>query len=197
VTANNQPVPITAPASTVLPAAGHRQYRWRNGLGESSEIAAERVSTTMPTGWTLSIATVEADLAFSSFPGMDRQLMALSERGLDLDIDGKRRSLAQWEIACFTGEAVVSSVAVTVPSLDLNLMVDRNRQTGTLVTSVVSGATEFTSPTGTTTFVVVLDGVISVGERTVDIHDALRVEPAHTCEARGHATVAIARISAL
>jgi environmental stress-induced protein Ves len=197
VTANDQPASFSAPPSTVLSAAKHRQYRWRNGLGESSEIAAEQVGTTISTGWRLSIATVEADLAFSSFPGMDRQLMALSQRGLDLDIDGKRRSLAQWEIASFTGEAVVSSVAVTVPTLDLNLMVDRNRHTGTLDASVVCGATEFTSPTGTTMFVVVLDGAISVGDRTVSIHDALRVEPAHTYEARGDATVAIARISAL
>jgi len=179
---------------TVLPAAAHRQYRWRNGLGESSEIAAEPVSATAPTGWTLSIATVEADVAFSRFPGVDRKLMALSAGGLDLVVDGSLRSLARWDVASFVGEVAVSSTGVTEPTLDLNLMVARGRQEGTLVTSTVSGTVEIIAPADTTVFVVLLEGELLAGDRALDVHDAVRIDAGGALPVAGSATVAVASI---
>jgi len=179
---------------TVLPAAENRQYRWRNGLGESSEIAAEPVSASETTGWTLSIATVEADLAFSRFPGVDRKLMALSAGGLDLVIDGERRSLARWQVAAFPGEVAVSSIGVTEPTLDLNLMVARDRQEGTLVTFTVLGLVEIVAPEDTTIFVVLLEGELSAGDRALDVHDAVRIDAGGALPVAGSATVAVARI---
>jgi hypothetical protein len=179
---------------TVLPAAGHRRYRWRNGQGEAAEIAAEPVNTATLKGWTLSVATVESDVAFSSFPGLDRHLMALSPGGLDLVVDAKLRSLARWDVASFAGEAAVSSVGIHVPTLDLNLMVARDRQEGLLVTMPVAGTIVLSGSRGCTSFVVLLEGRLSIRDRELGPLDVLRIDAGVDCRVTGTATVAIALI---
>lgn len=198
-------------ALVLLPADRHRSYRWRNGLGTATEIAVEPVGfrsdggradgegdAPAAPGWTLSIATVESDVAFSSFPGVDRQLMALSAGGLGLVIDGEPVELARWQVAAFDGASAVSSRGVVGPTLDLNLMVSRDRFRGSLEVGVVDGSRLVTTPPGATTFVVFLDGTVSAAgpglERcALDVHDALRLE-AGTLSLTGDATIALARI---
>lgn len=191
-----------APGVVLLPAAGHRSYRWRNGLGTATEIAAEPVrrqaegDADVPDGpgWTLSIATVESDVAFSAFPGVDRQLMALSTGGLGLVIDGEPVELDRWQVAAFDGAAAVASRGVVGPTLDLNLMVSRDRFRGSLEVAVVDGSRLVTTTLGTTTFVVFLDGLLSAeGHGSLDVHDTLRLD-AGTLLLTGDATIAIARI---
>ncbi len=194
------------PGVVLLPATGHRSYRWRNGLGTATEIAAEPVrreaegDVDVPDGpgWTLSIATVESDVAFSVFPGVDRQLMALSAGGLGLVIDGEPVELDRWQVAAFDGAAVVASTGVAGPTLDLNLMVSRDRFRGSLEAVVVSGSATVTTPSGATTFVVLLDGAVSVegpglGRSALAQHDTLRLK-AGSLSLTGDATIAIARI---
>lgn len=194
-----------------LPASGHRSYRWRNGLGTAMEIAAEHVgdqvrgdgATDVPVvpGWTLSIATVESDVAFSSFPGVDRRLMALSEGGLGLLVDGEPVELDRWQVATFDGASAVSSTGVVGPTLDLNLMVSRDRFRGSLETVVVEGSRLVTAAPGAISFVVLLDGTVSaegpgVERGALERHDTLRLE-AGTLSLTGEATFALARIHPL
>ena len=197
-----------------LPASGHRSYRWRNGLGTAAEIAAEPAEAgnggdgtatrdgrgDAPTGpgWTLSIATVDADVVFSSFPGVDRQLMALSSGGLGLVIDGERVELDRWQVAAFDGASAVSSRGVVGPTLDLNLMVSRDRFRGSLEVGVVDGSRLVTTPPGATTFVVFLDGLLSaegpgLSPGALQRHDTLRLE-AGTLSLTGDATIALAQV---
>ncbi|TKJ95791.1 hypothetical protein PlfCFBP13513_18520 [Plantibacter flavus] len=196
-------------ALMLLPADRHRSYRWRNGLGTATEIAVEAVGlrtdgglgggdAPAAPGWTLSIATVESDVAFSSFPGVDRQLMALSSGGLGLVIDGERVELDRWQVAAFDGASAVSSRGVVGPTLDLNLMVSRDRFRGSLEVGVVDGSRLVTTPPGATTFVVLLDGLLSaegpgLGPGALQRHDTLRLE-AGTLSLTGDATIALARI---
>ncbi|WP_138945458.1 HutD family protein [Plantibacter sp. M259] len=196
-------------ALVLLPADRHRSYRWRNGLGTATEMAVESVGlrtdggrddgdAPAAPGWTLSIATVESDVAFSSFPGVDRQLMALSAGGLGLVIDGEPVELDRWQVAAFDGASAVSSRGVVGPTLDLNLMVSRDRFRGSLEVGVVDGSRLVTTPPGATTFVVLLDGTVSAAgpgldRCALDVHDALRLE-AGTLSLTGDATIALARI---
>lgn len=193
----------------LLPADRHRSYRWRNGLGTATEIAVEAVGlrtdggrgdgdTPAAPGWTLSIATVESDVAFSSFPGVDRQLMALSAGGLGLVIDGEPVELDRWQVATFDGASAVSSRGVVGPTLDLNLMVSRDRFRGSLEVGVVDGSRLVTTPPGATTFVVFLDGLLSatgpgLGPGALRRHDTLRLE-AGTLSLTGDAMIALAQV---
>lgn len=179
----------------LLPAIGHRRYRWRNGLGAAAEIAAGPRPPTDVAGWTLSIATVASDVAFSSFPGMHRKLMALSPGGLGLVLDGRARSLAQWEVAAFAGEDAVSSVGVAGPTLDLNLMIERRRFAGSLATVSVDGATAIAAPAGSTTVLVHLGGIVEAEGRALAAHDAVRVDAGATCRLAGDGILALVRIA--
>jgi environmental stress-induced protein Ves len=192
---------LTAAARiTVLPAHGHRRYRWRNGLGEATEIATgpRGPGPDGPAGWTLSIATVDSDVDFSRFPGLDRRLMALSAGTLGLRVDGRPVTLRRWEVAAFDGEAAVGAVGVDRPTLDLNLMMARDRFHGSLRAEAVAGRTTVQAPSGATVVVVVLDGTVALDDgipdgRALEVHDAVLTGSGPVVLA-GTGTVAVARI---
>jgi environmental stress-induced protein Ves len=149
--------------------------------------------------WTLSIATIASDVAFSSFPGVARWLMALSEGGLRLVIDGEALELKRWEVVTFDGASDVASTGVKHPTLDLNLMVARERWHGSLDFHVVDGAAAISPRPASETIVVLLDGAVSVDGpgfdgSGLDLHDALRLG-SDPLSLTGDAAVAIARIS--
>ena len=83
-----------------LPAYGYRRLRWRNGLGWTREIHVGRSVGAVGDGaddwdWRLSIAEIEADAAYSPFPGVEREQVLLAGEGLLLDFGcGDRRLLA-------------------------------------------------------------------------------------------------------
>jgi environmental stress-induced protein Ves len=63
----------------------YERTRWKNGGGWTTQIARE------PPGsgdfrWRVSIAEIEHDGPFSSFPGVDRDLVLLDGEGIELDI---------------------------------------------------------------------------------------------------------------
>jgi environmental stress-induced protein Ves len=66
----------------------HQDYRrmaWKNGGGETAEIAIFPEDATLDTfDWRVSTATVGADGPFSIFPGVDRSLSVLQGSGLTL-----------------------------------------------------------------------------------------------------------------
>ncbi|KJQ55263.1 HutD/Ves family protein [Microbacterium sp. SA39] len=181
---------------TVLPAAGRRRYRWRNGLGVAEEIAVESSETradSLP-AWTLSIATVEADVTFSEFPGVDRWLMALSADGIGLMIDGTTQLLEHWQVAAFAGEASAASTGVDRPTLDLNLMVERGLHHGSLSAHRVEGAETIDLANEHTTILVLLDGRLSVQDVALSKYDALLLHTGGT-RVTGHGIIALASIS--
>src|SRR5690606_10863682 len=66
------------PSARILPAAAYRRGRWRNGAGWTRQIHAEpSADATHEWDWRLSIAEIESDAPFSSFPGVDRELVLL------------------------------------------------------------------------------------------------------------------------
>jgi environmental stress-induced protein Ves len=113
--------------SWVIPANEYRRERWRNQMGWTREIykALDRDEW----DWRLSIAEIERDSAFSSFPGVDRELVLLSGNGLRLRFaDGEVHELHPPHGKLrFAGEQAVTGELVDGPTHDFNLMWRRER----------------------------------------------------------------------
>ncbi|MEP6633148.1 MAG: HutD family protein [Luteimonas sp.] len=71
--------------SQIIPANEYRRVRWKNQLGWTREIV--RVPDRDDWDWRLSIAEIEHDAAFSTFPGIERELVLLTGNGLRLRFD--------------------------------------------------------------------------------------------------------------
>lgn len=114
-------------SSWVIPANEYRRERWRNQLGWTREIC--RSPDNNDWNWRLSIAEIERDSAFSSFPGIDRELVLLSGGGLRLRFDGGevRELLPPHDRLRFAGECAVTGELIDGPTHDFNLMWRRDR----------------------------------------------------------------------
>lgn len=123
------PVQDTRMASTshVIPANEYRRERWRNSAGWTREICKSPDADGWH--WRLSIAEIEQDAQFSSFPGIDRELVLLSGQGLILRFgDGELQTLEPPHgRARFAGERDVRGELVDGPTHDFNLMWRRDR----------------------------------------------------------------------
>jgi environmental stress-induced protein Ves len=83
--------------------------RWRNGRGETREIAAWPAGSTLDSfEWRVSIATIVEDVAFSRFPGVARTTVLLSGAGLRLAGAATRIELARRHaVATYHGDEEV------------------------------------------------------------------------------------------
>jgi len=98
---------------------------WRNGGGETREIIS------YPPGspdfdWRISIATIAADGAFSSFPGVDRIITLLSGDVTLYRHDALYRRLPLHQPFAFAGEEPINARLSGQTSTDFNLMARRN-----------------------------------------------------------------------
>jgi len=108
-----------------IPPSSHRRTRWKNDGGWTTEIAR---SGDDDYRWRISIAEIESDGPFSSFPGIERDLLLLEGNGIELDIDGAptRRLVQRFERVRFAGEAAVDCRLVAGPTRDFNVMARRD-----------------------------------------------------------------------
>lgn len=113
----------------IIPANEYRRERWRNGLGWTRQIHADINPTTDDWDWRLSIAEIEQDAPFSTFPGVDRVLVLLSGNGLRLRFDdGQTHELQPpHQQFRFAGERAVTGELVDGTTHDFNLMWRRDR----------------------------------------------------------------------
>ena len=118
---------MDAARSRVILANEYRRTRWKNGLGWTREIA--RSPEAGDWDWRLSIAEIERDAEFSSFPGIDRELVLLSGNGLRLVFDdGEMHALQPpHDRLRFAGERKVRGELIDGPTHDFNLMWRRGR----------------------------------------------------------------------
>ena len=95
---------------------------WRNGGGRTRELLVH------PTGtdWRLrvSLADIEADGPFSSFPGVERWFAVVEGAGVLLQFSsGERRVCRGDSPLCFDGATAPGCSLIDGPTRDLNLMV--------------------------------------------------------------------------
>lgn len=100
--------------------------RWRNGGGRTCELLAWPAAA----DWRVrvSVADIEADGPFSSFPGVHRFFAVLEGAGVELTVDGRaQRVLRDGAAVQFAGHAMTSCRLLDGPTRDLNLMVRGGR----------------------------------------------------------------------
>ena len=115
-----------AERTRVIPANTYRRERWKNGLGWTREIARSEGSGEW--SWRLSIAEIEDDAPFSTFEGIDRELVLLTGNGLQLSFaDGAQHTLLPpHDRLRFAGERGALGTLIDGPTQDFNLMWRRN-----------------------------------------------------------------------
>lgn len=94
---------------------------WRNGCGRTRELVAWPDAH----DWRLrvSVADIESDGPFSSFPGVHRSFAVIEGVGVELDIDGDLHRLTRNDAPfAFDGNAPASCRLIDGPTRDLNLM---------------------------------------------------------------------------
>ena len=118
--------PPAHPQSRVVRVSGYARMRWKNGAGWTSEIL--RVPDGDDWQWRLSIADIDADAAFSTFAGVERELVLLSGNGLHLRFDdGETRELLPPHARLrFDGARSAFGELVDGPTRDFNLMWKRD-----------------------------------------------------------------------
>jgi environmental stress-induced protein Ves len=181
----------------LLPRNERTPLPWKNGGGTTTDVAV------YPPGsaggdfdWRVSVATIESDSVFSSFPGVDRVLMPLSPGGLALQDAGGRHPIARFEPFGFAGETPIEAVDVAQRSLDLNLMTRRGAVEGSMTRTRVEGVHEFSRAVDGIGLIVVLEGELTTDDGAVlEALDAVQLDAGVT-QFRGRALVAVILLSA-
>ncbi|MGK9039542.1 HutD family protein [Rhizobium sp. SA279] len=115
---------------TLLRASDYKRMPWKNGGGETVEIAIFPPASSVENfDWRISMATVTSDGPFSIFPGIDRTLSILEGNGMALAIAAGDLLLLTMESPPLPFPADVP-VNATLPDgaiTDLNVMTRRSR----------------------------------------------------------------------
>lgn len=114
----------------ILRASDYRRMAWKNGGGETVEIAVFPAGASIEDfDWRISMATVASNGPFSSFPGVDRTLSVLSGAGMELTIDNAPPlALYPGSDPCpFPADKPTSARLVNGVVTDLNVMTRRGR----------------------------------------------------------------------
>ena len=120
-----------APLLRRITPADHLIMPWKNGLGFTREIAIDPPGAAMNDAgfrWRLSIAAVDQSGPFSSFPGIDRTIMVIDGKGMELAVAGQapQRLDRCFLPFSFPGDAATECKLIDGPIRDFNLMVNRN-----------------------------------------------------------------------
>jgi len=150
--------------------------RWKNDGGWTTELAV------WPEGaggfdWRVSIAEVDADCAFSHFPGVDRSILVLAGAGFDLHVDGDPP--AQLRLGgpahAFSGDRTTRCTLVGGPTRDFNVMSRRGRVHHSLDTA--HAPTTLDRRAGCGWVVYVVSGDITVADTRAAAGDCVVLEP--------------------
>lgn len=89
----------------LLEPAQFKTIPWKNGQGETTELAINENSSLDDFDWRLSIASVVKDGAFSNFNGYSRHLILIEGEGISLTHDNKRTDTLNelLDVASFSG----------------------------------------------------------------------------------------------
>lgn len=151
-------VEVSPQPAQVLRAQDYRRMRWRNGAGWTSEVF--RFPDADDWHWRLSIAEVETDAPFSTFPGVERALVLLGGNGMRLHFDDgeSRELLPPHGVLRFSGERPLVGELIDGRSRDFNLMWRRDLVDAQLWRRPLAGAMVLFADPGETWVVHMLSG---------------------------------------
>ena len=115
----------------IVKPAQFNTIAWKNGQGETTELAISEGGDLHNFDWRLSIASVNNDGFFSNFNGYQRNLVLIEGQGISLQHDGKntdilkqRLDIASFDGACETyGELLLGAIK------DFNIITKKNKIT--------------------------------------------------------------------
>lgn len=112
----------------ILRSADYKRMPWKNGKGETVEIAVFPPDATVDAfDWRISMATVAEDGPFSLFDGIDRTLSVLTGDGILLSVEGHGdvRLDRTSPPFSFPGDVPATAHLLGAPITDLNVMTRR------------------------------------------------------------------------
>mgnify|MGYP002825665264 CR=1 FL=1 len=131
--------------TVLIPFAGLSPVPWKNGGGSTTEIAIGPPDSGFEDfDWRVSLATIEKDGAFSSFPDVDRTLALVAGHGMTLEIDGEPTLVTETEpVVAFDGSSQVIAKLSRGASTDFNAMTRSERCYHTFGRRRLSGDSTF------------------------------------------------------
>ncbi|MBY5807134.1 HutD family protein (plasmid) [Rhizobium leguminosarum bv. trifolii] len=135
----------------ILRAGDHKRMPWKNGKGETVEIAVFPPDASINDfDWRISMATVAEDGPFSIFPGIDRTLAILDGNGMVLDVAGTPVLLTTAsDPRAFPADVSVAARLEDGAITDLNVMTRRDGLAHTLFRIDVDGSKTVQLPPST------------------------------------------------
>lgn len=146
-------------------------------MGRTREIAVQPSGTDGDDFlWRVSIAEVDSAAPFSTFPGIDRQIVLLDGAGFTMTLDSERTHALTTPFApfAFPGEAKVAVTLTGGLTRDFNLMLRREHARGGIEVWRDTGAR---TPDDDVVLVYCARGTIGCGDATLHPGDAWRPSP--------------------
>jgi len=102
---------------------------WKNGLGETTELAINEGANLDNFIWRLSIASVVNNGVFSDFSGYHRNLVLIEGKGISLQYDGKSsdRLIKLLDVASFDGGSKTQGELVDGAIKDFNIITSHGK----------------------------------------------------------------------
>ncbi|AYG67789.1 MULTISPECIES: HutD family protein [unclassified Rhizobium] len=168
---------MATPKIMLLHRDSHRRMPWKNGGGETVEIAVSPDGAGLADfDWRVSMAIVATDGPFSVFPGIDRTLSILDGEGMTLFIEGRapERLTQASEPLPFAADAPTSATLIDGTITDFNVMTRRGRFTHSVRRVSVDGNSEVAigSKIG---LILCCRGHLDIGDWTLSADDCLLV----------------------
>lgn len=116
----------------LLQADQQKHMPWKNGGGVTRELAVYPADAGLQGNaflWRISLADVERDGPFSSFPGYDRTIMLVSGHGMELNCAGQApaRLAVPYQPWQFSGDVTTGCRLLNGPVRDFNVLSARGR----------------------------------------------------------------------
>ncbi|NMP31954.1 HutD family protein [Thalassotalea sp. M1531] len=108
----------------ILSPDSYQVTPWKNGKGETVELAINPGGTLTDFQWRISIATVSEDGVFSNFSGLRRDLFLIEGKGISLTHDNEQTDVLDelLSVATFDGGSTTVGKLKAGTIKDLNLM---------------------------------------------------------------------------
>jgi uncharacterized protein len=177
-------------SARLLRAADYRRMRWKNGGGWTTELAASAgAGDGAEFDWRISIAEIESDGAFSTFPGCDRHIALLDGPGMELQYDSAEpvRLDQRLRFVRFAGEAKTFGRLLGGAVRDFNVMVRRDAVRAEVLHRPLVGPMVFLPEPATTWFVYLLGGqagLKDVAGMQMEAGESLLLQPGDTTRTR-------------
>jgi len=179
----------------VLRAVNYRRMTWKNGGGETAEIAVFPEAAGLEDfGWRVSMASVASDGPFSAFAGVDRTLSVLEGDGIALEVEGREgvRLTTGAPPYGFAADAATSARLIGGTIVDLNVMTRRGRFEHRINRHEIDGQARLTSGADQTMLFCAADVLLVDGEgfrAELGRHDAATMVGAHAFKVEGRGRI--------